>query len=557
MKRIQIFSDPFHRRAAQTQVFALLSVVLMAGCQEEIRGATSAATSAASTGTTLQGTASSPATPAQVLGSEQYWDDTGALQTGTMPLGAPVNGGAGELSFLIPQGYYDGTLTATALDTNLTANNIVTGKTIFGVSGSATGPYSSCTDNALNAAQCSTAASRYVATAAGNSVSGANGSLSMTIPQGYYSGAQTATASDTNLVTGNIIAGVSIFGVSGGLANNGTWNLTQSFATAGGAGYYGAVSNAPSATNICSSTTILGVAGLATCGGVILASYEHRDASVSQISLPTEVVTDAATSYTNATPYGSSTGYRAVPDINKDDDGYTGGSVTGVNRTGWGATTCGTSGIITARIASCVTAFGANATWNGATSGNAGQGTWKLVTRTGAVNGSLEGSEVWQDQTTGQMWSSLVATAANWCKASGSNDITGNPTAQVDPSGYCNSSSYQNTTGLAVSACFEDGGTSFTQTDATITNNTGGKGGLGYSSTPKVGWRLPNAYDYHQAEVDGIRFVMPDMIPVNNYEWSASVYSSIRSLAWFFYGANGVVNITLRFATYGVRCVGR
>lgn len=353
---------------------------------------------------------------------------------------------------------------------------------------------------------------------------------------------------------------MTIFGVTGSIANNGTWNQTQSFATAGGAGYYSGVSNTPTATEICSSDTILGVAGSATCGGVTLASHEHRDASVTQISLPTEVVTDAATSYTNATAYGSSTGYRAVPDINKDDDGYTGGSVTAVNRTtpiAWGSTTCGTSGTISARISSCATAFGGQATWNGATQGNAGQGVWKLVTRTGAVNGSLEGSEVWQDQTTGQMWSSLVATAATWCKASGSNDIAGNPTAQVDPSGYCNNASYQTTSGAAVSACFEDGGTNFTQTDASITNNTGGKGGLGYSSTPKVGWRLPNIYDYHQAEVDGIRFVMPDMIPVNNYEWSASVLSSDSGNAWFFHGAYGAVNLANRNTTYGVRCVGR
>lgn len=143
------------------------------------------------------------------------------------------------------------------------------------------------------------------------------------------------------------------------------------------------------------------------------------------------------------------------------------------------------------------------------------------------------------------------------CKASGSNDIAGNPTAQVDPSGYCNNASYQTTSGAAVSACFEDGGTNFTQTDASITNNTGGKGGLGYSSTPKVGWRLPNIYDYHQAEVDGIRFVMPDMIPVNNYEWSASVLSSDSGNAWFFHGAYGAVNLANRNTTYGVRCVGR
>ena len=54
-------------------------------------------------------------------------------------------------------------------------------------------------------------------------VTGGNGSLIITIPDGYYSG-KTATANDTNLVSGNIINGVSIFGVTG--------NIIQSTGTA-------------------------------------------------------------------------------------------------------------------------------------------------------------------------------------------------------------------------------------------------------------------------------------------------------------------------------------
>jgi hypothetical protein len=51
--------------------------------------------------------------------------------------------------------------------------------------------------------------------AAGGNVSGADGSLVTTITAGFYSGSQTATASDTDLVTGNIKAGANIFGVAG------------------------------------------------------------------------------------------------------------------------------------------------------------------------------------------------------------------------------------------------------------------------------------------------------------------------------------------------------
>jgi hypothetical protein len=50
--------------------------------------------------------------------------------------------------------------------------------------------------------------------AAGANVAGANALLTFAIPDGLYAG-RTATASDTNLVTGNIRAGVNLFGVAG------------------------------------------------------------------------------------------------------------------------------------------------------------------------------------------------------------------------------------------------------------------------------------------------------------------------------------------------------
>ncbi|MEI6236712.1 MAG: DUF1566 domain-containing protein [Planctomycetota bacterium] len=49
----------------------------------------------------------------------------------------------------------------------------------------------------------------------GANVTGANGNLSITIPNGLYSGSTTATATDAFLVPSNIKSGVSIFGVLG------------------------------------------------------------------------------------------------------------------------------------------------------------------------------------------------------------------------------------------------------------------------------------------------------------------------------------------------------
>ncbi len=337
----------------------------------------------------------------------------------------------------------------------------------------------------------------------------ASTTVTAAIPDGNYSG-NSCLLTDSNLVASNIVNGVSIFGVTG--------SYTGSFNTN-------------------------------------MYSTESRSLSQAPMTLYTEDVTDAGTAYTNST-----SGYRAVPDINTDDDGYTGGSVTYVNRSTWGSTTCGTTqSTIAARIANCATVFGANATWDGSVDGNAGQGVWKLVTRTGPVTSSM-GQEVWQDERTGLLWSSLVSTGINWCMASGNNDITNNPTAETDPSGYCNNSSYQNTgTGpatKAISACFEDGGNYFTNTNAAI--NNAGKTGLGLSSTPAVAWRLPTIHDYEQAEIDGFRFVMPDMGSSGTWEWAASVVSVARNTAWDFDGKYGSVNSSTRIVTTGgARCVGR
>ena len=85
------------------------------------------------------------------------------------------------------------------------------------------------------------------------------------------------------------------------------------------------------------------------------------------------------------------------------------------------------------------------------------------------------------------------------------------------------------------------------------------KGGMGASSaTLKVQWRLPTINDYKLADVDGIRSVMPDMGAFSHgYEWSASVDSNFRGVAWIFNGGFGDVNNSLRSTSGAVRCVGR
>jgi hypothetical protein len=452
-------------------------------------------------------------------------------------------------------------------DADLVAGNILNGINIFGVIGTATAAYSPCTDEALNAGQCSTAANRYVYTAA-------NGGRSANCAAGF-NGNACWTNNTNQYMTGTLGGNIT------------SWTNASSTTTVDGTiplGYYSGntiafTEAALIASNIKSGVTIFNVPGSYTGGGVTLMSNMHRDRATTQITQETEAITNSGSAFPNDNP-----GYRAVPDINKDDDGYTGGSVTLVSRTNWDTTCdsvtgagggsansvckCGQSGAIEQRIADCAShsVIGSEATWNGAIKGNAGQGTWKLVTRTAAL-ASSKGREVWRDERTKLLWSSLVSTSLNWCKASGSNFITNNPRAQVDPSNYCDNASYQ-TTGIwsagvnkAISACFEDvddNGASdfFTTTDAGIDN--AGKGNLNLGSSPRVDWRLPTKYDFGTAETNGIRMVLPDMIPTGgNSEWSASIHSINRAFAWIFYGAYGYVSLFNRGNLGAVRCVGR
>jgi hypothetical protein len=76
------------------------------------------------------------------------------------------------------------------------AGDVLSGKTFWGLTSGGWGP-------------------RIGTVTAGANVTGANGAKTVTIPDGLYSGSKTATAGDTNLVTGNIKSGVSVFGVAG------------------------------------------------------------------------------------------------------------------------------------------------------------------------------------------------------------------------------------------------------------------------------------------------------------------------------------------------------
>lgn len=339
--------------------------------------------------------------------------------------------------------------------------------------------------------------------------------IDVLIPNGYYS-SNICSIKEINLINSNIQTGKSIFSISGSYTDDYQLSLT---------------------------------------------STAHKDKGKSSITLKDEISIYGGSSGSRL-PSNSQNIYREVPRILTDNGGSSSSSVTFVDRSTWAGQSCGLTGSISERIKDCAkhSIIGSESTWDGTIKGNAGQGIWKLVTRTGDNDLSGRGREVWRDERTGLIWSSRVSSNLNWCKATGSNYITNNPYSENDPNNYCNNVTYQNIgvgpTVKAISACFEDGENFFTNSDPQIDNLA--KAGLGWNSSPKVWWRLPNTNDYRQAEIDGIRFVMPDMM--GSYEWISTLYAVDRGNAWIydsFYGSLFIAVGVNRGQGKIVRCVGR
>ena len=180
------------------------------------------------------------ATAAEVVGGKSFWglrtDGTWGQKVGAMPI-LTLN----PTSTAVPTGYYNATNLAT-VDPDLAAANIRGGVAIFGVNGKpevvdtteAVSPASAGQMLAGRKAFVNGAAVTGTITA-GVNVAGPNGSLTVTVPDGMYIGSKTATASDTNLVSGNVRSGVTIFGVAGNpnVVNTGSGTATATDIMAG------------------------------------------------------------------------------------------------------------------------------------------------------------------------------------------------------------------------------------------------------------------------------------------------------------------------------------
>ena len=173
-------------------------------------------------GVTLFGVAGSPnvvdtgagtAVPANIVAGKTAFVK-GALVTGTMATQTPSAAQAAQSA-----GYYNAFNLAT-VDPDLVAGNIKKGVTLFGVAGSDnvvdTDSGDAVAGDILSGKKAWVDGAEVTGTAtAGADVTGQNGELAITLPDGLYSGNKKATASDPNLVAGNIKAGATVFGVAG------------------------------------------------------------------------------------------------------------------------------------------------------------------------------------------------------------------------------------------------------------------------------------------------------------------------------------------------------
>lgn len=215
--------------------------------------------------------------------------------------------------------------------------------------------------------------------------------------------------------------------------------------------------------------------------------------------------------------------YRIRPDMEIDDEGSLANVLT-VSNLGRPTVNCGTGtnlAGIDSRITDCFQKNGNSALWEGSRYGAAGEGIWKLVSRTPE-------REIWLDMRTGMIWSDVMkiesSTSFNWCQASG-NTENDTPTATID----CNALA------AGVSVCVG-------ANDPDINVN--------------VRWRLPTRNDFLQADINGARFVLKPESSLGL--WTATMKAGVtgRTDAWIYKSADGTLISDNLSGKHHVRCIG-
>jgi hypothetical protein len=235
----------------------------------------------------------------------------------------------------------------------------------------------------------------------------------------------------------------------------------------------------------------------------------HREQGTSPVLYADEIKAD-----------GKPLNTRYIPDNRLDDDGADGENTTFAQRP---TVECGRGRLLSlkAKISDCLEKNGDRSNWIGKTKGSSAEADWKLVTLT--VTGTST-TEVWIDLRTKMLWSDIISTTANWCKAAG-NDQPSSDLVSIS----CND----------------------------LIGNDRLCANYSHPELPAAWWRLPTRIDYLQADIDGIRFVLKRGADAF---WTATTstftVSEKRENAWTYNMVTG--NLVAAKMTEGrhVRCIG-
>jgi len=167
------------------------------------------------------------------------------------------------------------------------------------------------------------------------------------------------------------------------------------------------------------------------------------------------------------------------------------------------------------RINDCVSKIDESSStiWNARINGISGEGDWLLVTY-------IEGKKVWQDTSTGLLWSDIVGTDT-FTMALG-----------LDP---------QDLDKEIISLC------------SSLNDNI--NPALGKLPLSRVKWRLPNREEFLQADINGARSVLTDS---RSNLWTASFDKQFGGeyKAWAINHKDGILASTLIGEKLDVRCIG-
>jgi len=463
-------------------------------------------------------TSTGTATASDLLSGKIAWVNgsavTGTISTNTLS----------ALNDTVTAGYYAAT-TLVTVDSDLVTGNIRSGINIFGIDGNANVVNTSTGDaiaaDILFGKIAWVDGSEITGNISTNTLSAAND----TVSAGYYAATTLATV-DTDLVTGNILSGKTIFGVAGNsnVVNTSTgdataadilfgkiaWvdgsEITGSMATQTlsadsltlSAGYYTAttlstVDSDLTAANIKSGATVFGLAGTAVAGSAC-STQEYHDGYAS------------ATEENNC----SFTWTTASPAVTGDDTSGNTDPLTGLT---WSNYLRNNGGIVEFNTNS-----GSTWSWDGQQK--------FTVTAANATAGAT--------YTNNSQTYTVVLT------------ISGGTTLYTIPTGTSEASG-----ALTKTSGTGDDTITFSSRSGDADNiAVGGKTASELCSERGDGWRLPTQKELQQAYIDGAYWNLTQ--PTREY-WSATSFNS--TYAHYVNLANGSTNSASKTSEISVRCV--